>query len=56
MGFKMIVWIKWLLTVISRRSLAKIEEGRTVQVMVETTKIRCYMSNDLSTSIYKGIV
>lgn len=52
----MILWAKWMLTVISRGSLAKLEEGRTIQVMVETTKIKRYMSNDLSTLIYKGIV
>lgn len=52
----MTMWVKYLLTVILRKSQMEAPQGRTIQVMVETMKIRQYMSNDLSTVIYKGIV
>lgn len=48
--------MNWLLTVILGKCSAEIAKGRTIQVMVEMPQIRRYMSNDLSTVIYKGIV
>lgn len=49
-------WVEYLLTAILKKSQMEAPEGRTIQVMVEATKIQRYMSNDLPTVIYKGIV
>lgn len=51
------MWIQWLIDLMYEKILAKKNDtGRTIQVMVEATKMQQYMSNDMPTLVYKGIV
>lgn len=51
------MFIQWMINVIYQRLLEKKNDtGRAIQVMVESTKIQRYMSNDLPTLVYKSIV
>lgn len=51
------MWTKLLISLIYKKMLAKKNDtGRKIQVMVEATKIQKYMSNDMPTLVYKGIV
>lgn len=52
----MITLTKWLRNVMLIKSQSRIKKGRTIQVMVEDPKILRYMSNDLMTIVYKGII
>lgn len=52
----MITLTKWLRKVMLIKSQSRIEKGRTIQVMVEDPRILRYMSNDIMTIVYKGVV
>lgn len=55
-GCFMITLTKWLQKVMLIKSQSQMKNGRTIQVMVETPRIVRYMSSDLLTVIYKGVV
>ena len=55
-GRSMITLTKWLRKVMLIKSQSGIKKGRTIQVMVEDPRILRYMSSDLMTLIYKGVV
>lgn len=52
----MITLTKWLRKVMQIKSQSRIQKGRTIQVMVEDQRTLRYMSSDLMSLVYKGVV